>query len=64
MLGRVEAHQMKNYSQTMWIFLAKAVLEIYSLSYIFLTVMRGKLLLSMKMRGVKKGYHLCCLDKI
>ena len=60
MLGRVEAHQMKNYSQTMWIFLAKAVLEIYSLTYIFLTVMRGKLLLPFKM----EGFYLFSLYKI
>ena len=60
MLGRLEAHQMKNYSQTMWIFLAKAVLEIYSLTYIFLTVMRGKLLLPFKM----EGFYLFSLYKI
>ena len=57
MLGRLEAHQVKNYSQTMWIFLAKVVLEIYSLT---LTVMRGKLLLPIKM----EGFYLFSLHKI
>ena len=35
-----------------------------SLTFIFWTVTKGKLLLSIKMRGLKKGYHLSCLYKI